>query len=160
MKLVLGIKNGRLTRCLAGLVAIGVGAMLVGACSSSSSSDANAGQVSLSPASGSVNSTPTWSTTAACPAGYQGSAVFRAVKPDGTTYSISAANNTVTAPFRGTLLGNIAEIASLLPTISNGTKQKYVIVCFSGGGLTGHEHQEMSMFVTYAHNQYTSSDTG
>jgi hypothetical protein len=146
----------------AGLLAIGVGAMFTSACTASSAQDANTatGGVTLHPASGSVFTTPTWSTLSACPAGFQGSAVFRAVKPDGTTYSISGATDTVTAPFHGTLLGNIAEVASLLNNIPNGTKQKYVIVCFSGPSLTGKSHQEMSMFVTYAHNTYKSSSTG
>jgi hypothetical protein len=162
MKLVLGIKNGRSTRWLAGLVAIGAGAILTSACTASSAQDAStstdpAGGVALHPASGSVNSTPTWSTSTACPAGYQGSAVFRAVRPDGTTYSISGATDTVTTPFHGTLLGNVAEIASLLNSVPNGTKQKYVVVCFSGPSLTGKEHQEMSMFVTYSHETYKST---
>jgi hypothetical protein len=149
---VLGIKNGRW------LAAIGVGVIFTSACSASSAQDASTatGGVTLSPASGSVFSTPTWSTQAACPAGYQGSAVFRAVRPDGTTYSISGATDTVTAPFHGTLLGNIAEVASLLNNVPNGTKQKYVVVCFSGASLTGKSHQEMSLFVTYAHNTYKS----
>jgi hypothetical protein len=159
---VLSIKNGRSVRWLAGLAAIGAGVMLTSACSASSAQDASTatGGVALQPASGSVYSTPTWSTQAACPAGFQGSAVFRAVRPDGTTYSISGATDTVTAPFHGTLLGNIAEIASLLNNVPNGTKQKYVVVCFSGESLTGKSHQEMSMFVTYAHNTYQSSSTG
>jgi hypothetical protein len=156
---VLVIKNGRLMRWLAGLVAIGVGMVLTSACTASSAQDTNtdAGGVALNPASGSVFSTPTWSTKAGCPAGFQGSAVLRAVRPDGTTYSISGATDTVTAPFHGTLLGNIAEVASLLNNVPNGTKQKYVIVCFSGASLTGKSHQEMSMFVTYAHNAYKTS---
>jgi hypothetical protein len=159
---VLGIKNGRSTRWLAGLVAIGVGALLTSACSASSAQDpsasasADTGGVVLHPASGSVNSTPTWSTSKGCPVGYQGSAVFRAVMPNGSTYSISGATDIVTAPFQGTLLGNIAEIASLLNSVPNGTKQKYVVVCFSGASLTGKEHQEMSMWVTYAHETYQS----
>jgi hypothetical protein len=152
---VLGVKSGRSARWLAGLVAIGIGLVLTSACSSSGSQDSDPpGGVALSPPSGSVFSTPTWSTHTACPSGFQGSAVFRAVRPDGTTYSISGATNFVTAPFHGTLLGNIAEIASLLNSVPNGTKQKYVVVCFSGPSLTGKSHQEMSLFVTYAHNSY------
>jgi hypothetical protein len=155
---VLVIKNGRLKRWLAGLVAIGVGAVLTSACSSSGASNSSNDPpgVALNPANGSVFNTPTWSTRSGCPSGFQGSAVLRAVRPDGTTYSISGATDTVTTPFHGTLLGNIAEVASLLNSVPNGTKQKYVIVCFSGASLTGKSHQEMSMFVTYAHNTYKS----
>jgi hypothetical protein len=162
MKLVLGIKNGRwtrstsLTRCLAGMVVIAVGAMLVSACSSSSSSDASGTDgVTLSPASGSTNSMPTWATSTGCPAGYQGSAVFRAVRPDGTTFSISGATNSVTTAFHGTLLGSIAEIEAV-SYVTTGDKQKYAIVCFSGPSLTGTYHQEMNLFITYANGTYTT----
>jgi hypothetical protein len=158
MKLVLGIRNGRLTRCLAGLVAIAVSTMLVSACSSSSGSSdpQNTAEVALSPASGSNLGTPTWATTVPCPKGFQGSAVFRVVTPAGTTFSISGATNTVTAPFHGTLLGSIAEIEEV-SNVPKDYKQKYVIVCFSGPSLTGTSHQEMSMYVSYTPTHYAAA---
>ena len=161
MKLVLGTKNGRLTktRTLAGLAAIAVGAMLVSSCGSSggTNSSASSAGVKLSPASGSVYGTPSFSTQSGCPAGYQGSGIFRAVRPDGTTFSISGGVANVTVPFHGTLLGSIAEIEMVSNINSPSAKQKYVIVCFSGPSLTGHSQQEMSMFVTYSGTKYQSS---
>jgi hypothetical protein len=119
------------------------------------------GGVALSPASGSESGTPTWSTNTACPAGFQGSAILRAVKPDGTTFSVSGATNSVTAPFHGTLLGNIAEIQHL-DSVGNGSTQELVVICFSGDSLTGTSHPDMDMYITYsaAGTSYTSSGTG
>jgi hypothetical protein len=118
------------------------------------------GGVALSPASGSESSTPTWSTNAACPSGFQGSAILRAVKPDGTTFSISGATNSVTAPFHGTLLGDIAEIQDL-DDVGGGSTQELVVICFSGDSLTGTSRQEMSLFVTYSSDgeSYKSGST-
>jgi hypothetical protein len=165
MKRVVGIKNGRLARWQVGMAAMGVGAMLVSACTASAAqgtnSGANSAEVVLSPPSGSEGSTPTWSTHAACPSGFRGSAIFRAIRTNGSTYSISPATNTVTAPFKGTLLASIAEIQDF-GGIANGATEKYIIICFSGDSLTGQSHQEMSMFVTYSANgeSYKSSSTG
>jgi hypothetical protein len=160
MKLVWGIKNGRLTRS-AGMVALGVSAMLVSACSASSAAqNGNSAPVTLSPASGSENGTPTWSTTSACPSGYQGSAILRAIRANGTTFSLSPATNEVTAPFKGTLLASVATIQDFGDS-PNGSTQKWVVICFSGPSLTGTGHDEMSLFVTYSSDgeSYKSGST-
>jgi hypothetical protein len=116
------------------------------------------GAVALNPASGSVSGTPTWSTSTACPAGYQGSAVFRAVRSDGTTFSISPAADKVTAPFSGTLQGPITEIQSVAG-VPKGGSQEFVVICFSGDSLTGTSHPDMDTFITYLGNgtSYTTS---
>jgi hypothetical protein len=115
------------------------------------------GAVALNPASGSVNSTPKWSTTTGCPTGFQGSAVFRAVRPNGTTFSISMAADKVTAPFSGTLQGPITEIQSVAD-VPDGGWQEFVVICFSGDSLTGSSHPDMDTFITYSANgTYTSS---
>jgi hypothetical protein len=162
MKLVLGSKsskNGLLRRWLATAVAVGTATALLAACSSSSSPAASGGTgggsgggtalVALNPASGPVTGTPTWSTHAACPSGYQGSAIFRAVTPKGTTFSISGATNTVTAPFNGNLLAPISEIQSL-SNAANGSTERLVIICFSGASLTGKPQWEWSTYITYS----------
>jgi hypothetical protein len=115
------------------------------------------GAVALNPASGPVNSMPQWSTTTGCPAGFQGSAVFRAVRPNGTTFSISMAADKVTAPFSGTLQGPITEIQSVAG-VPDGGWQEFVVICFSGDSLTGSSHPDMDTFIAYSANgTYTSS---
>jgi hypothetical protein len=118
----------------------------------------NQGAVALKPASGSTNSTPTWSTTTGCPAGFQGSAVFRAVRADGTTFSISMAADKVTAAFSGTLQGPILEIQSVAG-VPNGGSQELAVICFSGDSLTGSSRADMDTFITYSANgtSYTTS---
>src|ERR1700761_3266858 len=96
MKLVLDRGNGRLVRGLAGAVAIGASVTLTAACGSSVSSGSSGGAatVALKPVSGPVSSTPTWSTSIACPNGYQGSGLFSEYASDGKTYdSISPVVN-------------------------------------------------------------------
>jgi hypothetical protein len=158
--------SSRNVRSMAGLSAgaVMVGGVLLGLWAVQGAQGAQAalgtdpGGVALSPASGAVSGTPTWSTNTACPSGFRGSAVFRAVKPDGTTFSISAATNEVTAPFHGTLQGPISEIKSVAG-VANGGSQEFVVVCFSGDSLTGTSHPDMDTFITYSANgtSYTTS---
>lgn len=163
MKLVLGNRNGRLTRWFVGVVAIGVGLMLSSACASSPA-PGNAAQVSniapvqLNPASGPTNSTPTWSTPDACPPGYQGSAVFSEAHADGTFTTIAPVVNGTNVPFKGTLLGTLALIKSI-GGIPNGETQLLFVQCASGPGGLGKTMNYMKTFVTYSADgtSYTSS---
>jgi hypothetical protein len=168
------LRAGRFGRTplLLGAAGAAVGGMLLGAgCSTAAPAGQNAAAdatataaagsgVSMSPASGSTNSTPAWSTTTACASGFQGSGIFRAINSAGHTYSISGATNSVTAPFRGTLLANIAEIQDF-GNIPDGGTQELVVICFSGDSLTGSPHEEMTMFITYSADgsTYTTSAT-
>jgi hypothetical protein len=147
------------------LLAVAVAAvMLLGACSSASAGSTGAGgnstMVQINPPSGQESSTPTWSTTAACPAGFQGSAILRAVEPTGQAFSISPATNTVTTPFKGTLLASIA-IIQAYGNVPNGHTQWLIVICFSGDSLTGNPHVDMSMFITYSSDgkSYTTSSS-
>lgn len=168
MKLVLGsksTKNDRLRRWLAGAVAIGIAPVLLAACGSSASPASSAGQdnnpavVALNPATGSENSTPTWSTQAACPSGYQGSGILRAITPKGTLLSLSGATNSVTVPFKGTLLGPISEIQNV-SNAANGSTQQWVVICFSGPSLTGKSQWEWKLSITYSADGTSYSTTG
>ena len=117
------------------------------------------GAVNLNPATGATSTKPTWSTTVACNAGFQGSAVFREVKADGTTASISPAVNAVTTPFSGTLQATMAQIQTL-GAIPTGSTQELVVICFSGVSETGTSDPEMDTFVTYnSGGTYTASGT-
>ena len=150
-------RKGRLVGWFAGVVAVGAG--LLGACAAQASQAPQA-SVTLHPASGPTNSTPTWSTNVACPAGFRGSAILRAIKPDGTTFSLSGVTNSVTAPFSGTLLGSISEIQTVAG-VRNGGTEKFVVLCWSGPSATGTPRMEMSMYITYSANgaSYTTSAT-
>lgn len=119
----------------------------------------NPGAVQLNPASGPANSTPTWSTTVACPTGYQGSAVFSEVHANGTTFTtIAPVVNDTRAPFHGTLQGTIAVIKSV-GGIPNGGTQELFIQCASGLGGTGNITNYMDIYITYSADgtSYTTS---
>jgi Bacterial Ig-like domain (group 3) len=110
----------------------------------------NLGAVSLNSVEGPTSVTPTWFTGTACPAGFQGSAVFSEVHSDGTTTSsISAPVNSVTAPFSGTLLASIAQVQAG-GGIPDGGTQELVVICFSGPDLTGNSDPEMYLYVFYS----------
>jgi hypothetical protein len=147
---------GRLGRTA--LVLVVAGGMFLGAEGIAEASVGNnPGAVQLNPASGSTSSTPTWSTSVGCNAGFQGSAVLRDVESDGvTTDSISQAVNGTANPFSGTLQASMAQIQAL-GSIPNGGTQELVVVCFSGPSLTGTSSPEMNIFVTYSADGSTYS---
>jgi len=121
----------------------------------------NPGAVQLSATSGATTAKPTWSTTVACKAGFQGSAVFREVHSDGvSTNSISPVVNGTAAPFSGTLQATIAQIQAA-GGIPNGGTQELVVICFSGASLTGTSDPEMNLFITYSADgtTYTTGST-
>ncbi len=156
-----GNRNDRLTKWSAGVVVIGAGCGLLSACTASAAQSNSSAAVALNPSSGPVNSTPTWSTSTACPSGFQGSAVFRELHSDRTTTnSISPAVNGTAAPFHGTLQASIAQIQAVSGVPKGGT-QKLFIICFSGPSLTGKSEREMTEYITYSADgtRYTTSST-
>jgi hypothetical protein len=183
MKLVLGSRNGRMTRRLVGVMAILVGLALASACGSGApsggassaggtsgqSTGSSAGQtgsqasspgtVQLHPASGPTSTTPTWSTSVACPSGYQGSAVFSEIYTNGKTFStIAPVVNGTNVPFKGTLLTTVAEIQSIAG-IANGATQELFVQCASNIGGTGSVLNYMKTYITYSADgkSYTTS---
>ena len=161
MKLVLGSRNGRLTRWLVGVVAIGAGMALSSACGSSAAQGNGTATVEFNPASGPTSSTPTWHTTVACPSGFQGSATFKEVHADGTTTNfIAQIVNGTESPFSGTLQATIAQIQGA-GGIPNGSTQKLFVTCYSGQSGTGNAQTEMDLYITYSADgsTYTTSGT-
>jgi hypothetical protein len=147
------------------LGAAAAAAMLLGACSSSAGSNQDAAQggtpgtLKLNPASGAINSKPTWSTSVACPSGYQGSGLFSELHADGKTFtSISPVVNGTAASFNGDLLASIALIKSI-GAVPNGGTQKLFVICSSGPGGTGNTTNVMTIYITYSTdgNSYTTS---
>jgi len=143
------LATGRLARTalalgLAGGMLLGVGAPAQAAVGT------QPGTVDLVPNTGSTSSTPTWSTTVACPSGFQGSAIFVAVKADGTTFSLSPVVNGVGAnPFSGVLLANISTIQSV-SGIANGSNQELYVACWSGASTTGSSMPYMDIWLNYS----------
>jgi len=147
---------------LLGVAAAMVGGSMLVAGAAQAAIGKNPGAVQLSATSGATTAKPTWSTTVACAAGFQGSAVFREVHSDGTsTNSISPAVNGTAAPFSGTLQATIAQIQTA-GGIPNGGTQELVVICFSGASTTGTSDPEMDIFITYSADgsTYTTNSTG
>jgi uncharacterized protein (TIGR03382 family) len=154
------LATGRVGRMA--LVAGLAGGMFLGAAGVAQAAvGSDPGGVTLSPSSGSTSSTPTWSTNVACPAGYQGSAVFREVHADGTTSSISPVVNGTAAPFSGTLQAPISTI-QLLGGIANGGTQELVVECNSAPSIEGNFDPYMDIYINYSADgtTYTTSTSG
>jgi|HubBroStandDraft_6_1064221.scaffolds.fasta_scaffold67369_2 hypothetical protein len=158
---------GRLRRgaVLAGVVGLAAGAAMLTAGSALAAQGSQPGNLVLNPATGALTSTPTWSTTTGCPAGFQGSGEMVEFKPDGVTLAsrISPAVGTVTSAFSGTLDGNVGALLNVagVSAAAPGTSE-WAIGCYSGSGGTGSVQYVQSTFVSVAAGAtaYTSSATG
>lgn len=178
MKIVSG-RNGHPARWITVAAAIAASVALTAACGSSGSSQSSStgqsggasqtsgtsqtsstGGVALHPASGLVNSKPTWATTTACPAGYQGSGLFTEVNTDGSWTSISQVVDGTAAPFGGPLQASLTELKSLA-SIPNGGTDELFMICASQQGATGKTQDVMKIYITYSADgtRYTTSAT-
>jgi hypothetical protein len=118
------------------------------------------GQLVLHPASGATILTPTWSTTTACPVGYQASAVLYALNTNGSIgSSISPTVANVTSPFSGTLLGPVGKLLSLGTNVRNSGTSQWVVACSTGRGGLGKTTYVQSDRITLSADgkSYTSS---
>src|SRR5262249_61977093 len=81
--------TGRLRRTvlMLGVVGATTGGLLFSAAAAQAVTGSGPGQLALNPPSGATTLTPTWSTTTACPTGFQVSAVLFALNTDGTVGS-------------------------------------------------------------------------
>lgn len=118
-------------------MAVTAGAAVMTAAPALAHAAAGSGNLNFKPASGAIDSTPTWSTTNACPVGYQGSAQVSIFKPNGTFLSsISSVAYGVTNSFGGTLDGSMSAILKFAH-VSNGGAIDFVVGCYSQVGATG-----------------------
>ncbi len=130
---------------------------------------AEPGDLTLSASTGALTSTPTWSTTTACPSGYQDSAEIEEFSSTGTPVSLisPAVNAGLTAPFSGTLDGNVGALLNVagVNATTPGTVE-WAVGCWNGPGGTGTGstpvEYEQSIFVSVASGAttYTTSSTG
>jgi hypothetical protein len=148
-------KPARLARAglLAGATAALAGASVLGAAAALASPIGSGPGLVLSPASGltTMSAGSVTYNSPACPSGFQGSAVVRAVNSDGTTYNVSGASNSVAAAFSGTLL-NTVNMAAVRDNgdIGPGGTQEIVVQCFSGVSGAGSVTSFVDTFIAWS----------
>jgi hypothetical protein len=152
------LKRLKRTALLVGAGTLVAGASVLGAAQAHAAVGTQPGALSLSPASGPVTTTGiTYSTTTACPSSNQGSAVVRIVDPGtGATASLAPFNNSVAAPFSGTLNGTFALAEQVFPDIVGATSE-IAVYCFSGASGNGTSVAVQDTFVTISSDGSTYS---
>lgn len=127
----------RRTVMAAAAVALTAGTGLLTAGPALASGGLEPGNLILEPASGAISLTPTFATTDACPAGYQGSAQVSIFAPNGTLLSrISVVVPFPAKAFHGALDGKIGAILQFAGVKSGGALQ-FAVGCYTGPGGTG-----------------------
>ncbi|MBO0823388.1 MAG: hypothetical protein J2P27_05955, partial [Actinobacteria bacterium] len=137
---------------LAGTAGLALGAALLTAGSSAMAANGSEpGNLTLSPPSGPLSTNPTWSTTDACPAGFQGSASVFEYNTDGTQASlISPVEAPANAPFTNMAFipGFNVGLALSVTNIQPGQSIEWAVTCYSGGNQTGNSEIVQSTMVT------------
>jgi hypothetical protein len=147
-------------RRVAALAAVGViagAAVMAG--SAMASAGTQSGNLIFRPATGALTLTPTWTTTAGCPAGYRQSAQMSVFSARGTFLSrISPAVYNVTTAFTGTLDGSMSEIMHFAK-VTDGGKVEFAVGCYTQPGGTGDVQWVQSAIVTLssAGTSYTAA---
>jgi hypothetical protein len=142
---------------------LGASLLTAGAASAASASahGSQPGNLVLHPASGAAAVTPTWSTNDGCPPGFQKSAQLSEFNTNGSyASSISPVVAGPTAPFHGTLLGNIGALLGVT-NIKNGGTVEFAIGCYSQIAGTGKVKYLQSTFLTISSTgkSFTTSST-
>jgi hypothetical protein len=142
---------GRLRRgaVVLGVVGLTAGAAVASAGSALAANGSQPGNLTLSPGSGAVTLQPTWSTSTACPAGNQGSAVVEEFNTDGSAATrVSQVVNSPTAPItNATLLGSVGALLGS-SNVGNGGTVEWAVGCYSQIAGTGTVVYVQSTFVT------------
>jgi hypothetical protein len=143
------------------VIAITTGIAITSAGSALGSVGSQPGDLIFHPATGALTLTPSWSTTAGCPAGYRQSAQASLFSAHGAFLSrISPAVYTVTTAFTGTLDGTMAQIMHYA-RVADGAKIEFVIGCYAQPGATGQVKWVQSATVTLSSsgNAYVASSS-
>ena len=154
----------RVTSMLA-VACLTAGAAVLSAGSALAANGSGPGQLVLNPTSGALSSTPTWSTTTACPSTNLGSAEMTEFMPNSSTVAslISPAVGGVSnaTGFSGTLDGNVGSLLSLagISGATPGTSE-WAIGCYTGPGGTGSVVYVQSTFVSVAAGATTFTSSG
>jgi len=155
---------GRLGRAtlLLGVAGATAAGLVLGAGVAQAGVGTDPGGVSLSPATGSTSSSPTWSTNTPCPSTSNGSAVFRIEEGGGNTFSISGTvAGPITSNIAATPLLDPISTIQRLAGLANGGTDELVVYCFSQGGLNGTSVPYMSTYLTISADgtTYSTSST-
>jgi hypothetical protein len=159
------VHMGRKGALLGASVAV-VGLSLLGGAVAHAAVGSNPGQLSLGPATGPLTSSPTWSTSAACPAGFSFGTLqmeysdSTAGNPDYNT--IGAQTLGATAPISGATLVSGDSIGTLESQAgwTTGQTAELAVLCSSGQGGTGTTTYDQSIFITFGATTYSTSATG
>jgi len=149
---------------LLGVLGLTAGAGLLTATAALAITGTQPGNLIITPAQGATTVTATWSSTTACPAGFQGSAQVFALNTDGSLGS--SVSPIVAAPaaagFGGTFSGPIGQLISLGTNVTAGGTSQFVVLCFAGAAGSGGNAPTQSIFVKLDATgaNYTTSATG
>jgi hypothetical protein len=146
--------------------AIGVvGLSLLGGVANAAPVGSNPGALQFTPASGPLSTVPTWSTTTACPAGFN-FATLQFVAADSTPAApdistIGAQTLSGTAPVTNGQLVAGTTVAALesLGGYATGQTAEAVVLCSSGQGGTGSTTFNQDEFITFNATTYSTSAT-
>ncbi|HEX6453607.1 MAG TPA: Ig-like domain repeat protein [Trebonia sp.] len=163
---MIGNTFSRLKRAatLVGVGALVVGGTVLGSTAAHAAIGNGPGQLSLTPATGATTGQAiTYATTTACPAGNNGSGVVRIVDPGtGQTDNLSVVNNSVTAPFSGSLNTDaFSGEEAVFPDLAGSTFE-VVVACFPGASAVGPAVYVQDTFVTLdsTGSTYTETNSG
>jgi hypothetical protein len=157
---------GRKGAVLGASVAV-VGLSLLGGAAAHAAIGTDPGSLSLSPASGALTLSPTWSTSDACPAG-EGFGTLEMQYSDSTASNpdyntIGAQSLPAGSPINAATLvagDSIGTLESQAGWVTGQTAE-IVVLCSSGTGGTGTKTSfNQSIFITFGATNYTTSATG
>ena len=156
------LKRLKRTAILLGAGTLVAGAALLGAAQANAAVGTQPGALQITPTSGPTTTAMNYSTTTACPAGNQGSAVVRIVDPGtGATANASTVNNSVATPFSGAMNATFAQLAGVFADIVGNTSEMAVF-CFPSPSAVGTPIAVQDTFVTIdaAGANYSISSSG
>ena len=156
------LKRLKRTAILLGAGTLVAGAALLGAARANAAVGTQPGALQITPTSGPTTTAMNYSTTTACPAGNQGSAVVRIVDPGtGATANASTVNNSVATPFSGAMNATFAQLAGVFADIVGNTSEMAVF-CFPSPSAVGTPIAVQDTFVTIdaAGTTYTETNSG
>jgi hypothetical protein len=158
-------RMGRKTALLGASVAV-VGLSLIAGGVAHAGVGSNPGQLTLNPGTGALTSSPTWSTSAACPAGFSFGTLqeeFSDSTPANPDYNtIGAQTLGATAPITNAALVAGDSIGTLESQggWSTGGVAEFVVLCSTQAGGLGQTTFDQATFVTFGATTYSTSATG
>jgi Bacterial Ig-like domain (group 3) len=154
------LKRLKRTALLMGVGTLVAGASLLGTTQAYAALGTDLGGVSLTPSSGATSGVAITYSSSACPASAQGSAVLRLVDPATSGISsITQVNNSVAAPFTGTLTANALSNEQLVFPDLLGATVELAVFCFPGASAQGTAVVDQDTYITYSADGTTYTET-